>query len=112
MVMDAQHVDLQALFTHLRSGVIPSMSTEELASQISSAVNHSVHILQQSPYSMTSEDTDMTAMLLTFTGKIITKLSLKNLPQDVCMFYDDVTSRLFGASNMAADLVSVGFLGC
>ncbi|XP_058257266.1 protein Lines homolog 1 [Hemibagrus wyckioides] len=98
MNMDAQYSDLQAVFTDLRSRVVPAMSTEELARQISSAIN-------SSPHSMTSEDTEMTCMLLTLTGKIISKLSSKSLPRDVREFYDDVTKRLFGAFNMTADLV-------
>lgn len=105
MNMDAQYSDLQAVFTDLRSGVVPAMSTEELARQISSAIN-------SSPHSMTSEDTDMTCMLLTLTGKIICKLSSKSLPRDVREFYDDVTKRLFGAFNMTADLVSVSVHSC
>ncbi|MCJ8737536.1 hypothetical protein PDJAM_G00025200 [Pangasius djambal] len=102
MDMDAQHSDLQAVFTDVRSGLVPAMSTEELASQISSAINH---ILLQSPHSMTSEDAEMTGMFLTLTGKIISKLSSKSLPRDVSVFYEDAVERLFGASNLTADLV-------
>lgn len=109
MNMDSQHSDLQAVFTDLRSGVVPAMSTEELASQISSAINCSLHILLQSPHSMTSEDTEMTGMFLTLTGKIISTLSSKSLPGDVHVFYDEAMKKLFGASNLTADLVSVDF---
>ncbi|KAB5558993.1 hypothetical protein PHYPO_G00023680 [Pangasianodon hypophthalmus] len=105
MDMDAQHSDLQAVFTDVRSGLVPAMSTEELASQISSAINHSLHILLQSPHGMTSEDTEMTGMFLTLTGKIISKLTSKSLPRDVSVFYEDAVKRLFGASNLTADLV-------
>lgn len=112
MEMDAQLADLQAVFTDLRSGVVPAMSTEELASQISAAINHSLHILQQSPHSITGKDTDMTAMFLTLTGKIISKLSSKTLPQDACVFYEDIMKRLFGASDLTAILVSVDFHCC
>ncbi|XP_017334154.1 protein Lines homolog 1 [Ictalurus punctatus] len=105
MNMDSQHSDLQAVFTDLRSGVVPAMSTEELASQISSAINCSLHILLQSPHSMTSEDTEMTGMFLTLTGKIISTLSSKSLPGDVHVFYDEAMKKLFGASNLTADLV-------
>ncbi|KAF4083031.1 hypothetical protein AMELA_G00135380 [Ameiurus melas] len=103
--MESQHSDLQAVFTDLRSGVVPALSTEELASQISSAVNCSLHILLPSPHSMTSEDTEMTGMFLTLTGKIISTLTLENLPRDVHRFYDEAMKRLFGASNLTADLV-------
>lgn len=112
MDMDAHHSVLKAVFTDLQSGVIPAMCAEELASQISSAINHSLHILQQSPHSMTTEDTEMTAVVLTLTGKIISKLSSKSLPRDVCVFYDHVTKRLFGASNLTAALVSVNIHSC
>lgn len=110
--MEAQRLDLQAVFTDLRSGVVPSMSPEELAGQISSAINYSLHILLQSPQSIASEDTEMTGMFLTLTGKVITMLSSKSLPRDVCVFYEDAMKGLFGASNLTADLVSVDVHSC
>ncbi|KAK2869366.1 hypothetical protein Q7C36_001237 [Tachysurus vachellii] len=105
MNMDAHHLNLPAVFTDLRSGVLPALSTEELARQISSAMKRSLHVLLQSPQNMTNEDTEMTCMFLTLTDNIISKLSSVNLPRTVREYCDDVTKRLFGAFNMTADLV-------
>ncbi|KAI5101233.1 protein Lines-like 1 isoform X1, partial [Silurus meridionalis] len=103
--MDAQHADLHAVFTHVQSGIVPAMSTDEFVTHISSGINHSLNMSLQSPHSMTSREAERTLMFLTLTGKIISKLSSQSLPRDVCVFYDEVIKRLFGVCNLTSDLV-------
>ncbi|XP_051757547.1 protein Lines homolog 1 [Ctenopharyngodon idella] len=100
--MDAAGLDFQSIFRLLRTGSAPSLSSEELASRISSCVVQTENTLAASV-----THTDVMCLCLTLVETIINRLTAQSLPQDVAIFYEDVTRRLFGEMNLMAKLVSL-----
>ncbi|KAK2913354.1 hypothetical protein Q8A67_001753 [Cirrhinus molitorella] len=100
--MDASGLDFQGIFGLLRAGSAPSLSSEELASRISSCVSQTANA---SVPSVTH--TDIVCLCLTLTESIIRRLTAQSLPQDATTFYEDVTKRLFGEMNLMEKLVSL-----
>ncbi|XP_050970376.1 protein Lines homolog 1 [Labeo rohita] len=100
--MDASGLDFQCIFGLLRAGSAPSLSSEDLASRISSCVSQTANTPAPSV-----TQTDVMCLCLTLTESIISRLTAQSLPQDATVFYEDVTKRLFGEMNLMAKLVSL-----
>lgn len=99
--MDASGLDFQDIFGLLRAGSAPSLSSEELASRISSCVMSQT---ANAPAPSVTH-TELMCLCLTLTESIISRLTAQSLPQDATGFYEDVTRRLFGEMNLMAKLV-------
>ncbi|RXN20563.1 ceramide synthase 2-like protein [Labeo rohita] len=97
--MDASGLDFQCIFGLLRAGSAPSLSSEDLASRISSCVSQTANTPAPSV-----TQTDVMCLCLTLTESIISRLTAQSLPQDATVFYEDVTKRLFGEMNLMAKL--------
>ncbi|XP_073692550.1 protein Lines homolog 1-like [Garra rufa] len=100
--MDASGLDFQGIFRLLRAGSAPSLSSEDLASRISSCVSQTAN----TPVPSVTH-TDLMCLCLTLTESIISRLTAQSLPQDAKVFYEDVTRRLFGEMNLMSILVSL-----
>ncbi|XP_067300906.1 protein Lines homolog 1 [Pseudorasbora parva] len=100
--MDAAGLDFQEIFRLLRTGSALSLSSEELASRISSCVAQTANTPAPSV-----THTDVLCLCLTLIETIISSLIAQSLPQDLTIFYEDVTKRLFGEINLMAKLVSL-----
>lgn len=98
--MDASGLDFQDIFGLLRAGSAPSLSSEELASRISSCVSQTANAPAPSV-----THTELMCLCLTLTESIVSRLTAQSLPQDATGFYEDVTRRLFGEMNLMAKLV-------
>ncbi|XP_056594082.1 protein Lines homolog 1 isoform X2 [Triplophysa dalaica] len=100
-IMNASGLDFQTLFSLLNAGASPSVSSEDLASRISS------HLSPQTAGSVT--DTEAICLCLTLSERITARLSSQSLPQDVSVYYEAVMGSLCEI-NLMEKLIS--FLDC
>lgn len=94
--MNASGLDFQTLFSLLNAGASPSVSSEDLASRISSRLS------PQTAGSVT--DTEAICLCLTLSERITARLSSQSLPQDVSVYYEAVMGSL-GEINLMEKLV-------
>lgn len=105
---------LKTLFTVLRSGSVPGMTSEELASRVSLVISRSVQSVTQSSPGAGGPEADSACLCLTLVWKIVTAPSSHHLPQEARTIYEDVTRRLFRDADLMSELVStlLNFWSC
>ncbi|XP_057187479.1 protein Lines homolog 1 isoform X2 [Triplophysa rosa] len=96
--MDASGLDFQTLFSLLNAGASPSVSSEDLASRISSRLSP--------PTAGSVTDTDGVCLCLTLCERITARLSAQSLPQDVSVYYEAVMGSL-GEMSLMEKLISL-----
>ncbi|KAA0722803.1 Protein Lines -like protein 1 [Triplophysa tibetana] len=96
--MSASGLDFQTLFSLLNAGASPSVSSEDLASGISSCLS------PQTAGFVT--DTEVICLCLTLAERITARLSSQSLPQDVSVYYEAVMGSL-GEMNLMEKLISL-----
>lgn len=92
--MEVSELDFHSVFGLLHTGSAPSLSSEDLASRISSCVQ-------------TVTNTDDTCLSLSLIESVISRLAAHSFTADAAVYYQDVIRRLFTERNLMAKLVSL-----
>nr|XP_021333381.1 protein Lines homolog 1 isoform X3 [Danio rerio] len=92
--MEVSELDFHSVFGLLHAGSAPSLSSEDLASRISSCVQ-------------TVTNTDDTCLSLSLIESVISRLAAHSFTADAAVYYQDVIRRLFTERNLMAKLVSL-----